>query len=626
MPGSASEKWLDLLLAGVPVKAIYDHRDELVEAGVDAAQAERHAGAAVQLHALLDDRRQRVSRLTALNDIAAQLTSTHAVDQLLPQITAQTLRLLGVDLAYIGVVRGNDFVIEVASGALTSQLVGLHVPRGAGLLSLVIGRGEPVWTSDYAAETSFAHESFNNMVAAEQIRAVLGVPLTVDGRALGALFACKRTERRFANDEIGLLAALASHAAVAIDNATTLRQYRDTAQQLNTANRQLEQTLAWDHQLTNVVLKGGDVEDLVSEIAAVATGRLMLLDADADLPRDIAVRYPELIDTFTATKTQPAQENRVIVAGNGSVQLAPIIAGREVLGALLLIDGSDQSSDRLLLERAAPALALAMTGAQAVAEATRLTRDAMLLDLLTRETADRATSRQRMHNASLVPGLAYCVIAAQPFDELPRRQWSSVAAKQPAGTVVVADGTRLVAVVPAKHPDTVLTSWSANNGARATAGVAGPAASPADLHRCYRESVDTLGALLTLGRTGAVATADQLGIYRILLNHTGQRELRAQFNEALGAMISEQQNRNVPMLATLKAFLDHGCRAAPTARALDVHVNTLYQRISVLDRLLGSDWRQPPRSLDLHVLLRVFPNQDPDLAGDHRPPTRSVTR
>jgi GAF domain-containing protein len=61
----------------------------------------------------------------------------------------------------------------------------------------------------------------------------------------------------FDDDEIRLLAALASHAAIAIDNATTLKQYRETAQQLNVANRQLERTLAWDRQLTNVVLAGG---------------------------------------------------------------------------------------------------------------------------------------------------------------------------------------------------------------------------------------------------------------------------------------------------------------------------------------------------------------------------------
>ena len=158
------------------------------------------------------------------------------------------------------------------------------------------------------------------------------------------MFACKRTERHFDDDEIGLLAALASHAAIAIDNATVLKQYRETAQQLKAANRQLERTLAWDRQLTNVVLTGGGVEDLVAEIAAAATGQLILLDADADLPADIARRYPAVTGMIEAVKAQPELGGRGVAAGDGSVQLAPIVADREVLGALVLVDGDDKTA------------------------------------------------------------------------------------------------------------------------------------------------------------------------------------------------------------------------------------------------------------------------------------------
>jgi GAF domain-containing protein len=58
--------------------------------------------------------------LTALNDIAAQLTSTRAVDELLRQITTHARRLLGVDLAYIGVVHGEEFVFEVCGATSVS--------------------------------------------------------------------------------------------------------------------------------------------------------------------------------------------------------------------------------------------------------------------------------------------------------------------------------------------------------------------------------------------------------------------------------------------------------------------------------------------------------------------------
>lgn len=392
------------------------------------------------------------------------------------------------------------------------------------MLSLVIGRGEPIWTSDYAAETSFAHESFDGMVAAEQFRALLAVPLAIGDRVVGALFTCKRAERHFDDDEIGLLAALASHAAIAIDNATTLKQYRETAQQLNAANRQLERTLAWDRQLTNVVLAGGGVEDLLTEIAAAATGQLILLNADADLPADVAGRCPDLMGMLEAVQAQPALGGRVVAAGDGSVQLAPIVADREVLGALVLIDGDDHDSDQLLLERAAPVMALAITGERAITEATRLTRDAMVIDLLTRPATGPAALRQRMRNAGLDPVAAYCITAAQAIDELPRRRSSDIAAGLPAGTIVAADGTRLVAVVPAKHPDAAIRHWSARSGAAATAGVAGPTASPADLHRCYREAIDTMDALLTLGRTGTVVTAGHLSGSLSLKSHSGSSD------------------------------------------------------------------------------------------------------
>jgi hypothetical protein len=49
--------------------------------------------------------------------------------RLVGAVAAQSAKLIGLALGPLG--------------ALTAQLVGLHVPRGAGMLSLMIGRGEP---------------------------------------------------------------------------------------------------------------------------------------------------------------------------------------------------------------------------------------------------------------------------------------------------------------------------------------------------------------------------------------------------------------------------------------------------------------------------------------------------
>ncbi|MFG1932860.1 helix-turn-helix domain-containing protein [Mycobacterium sp. NPDC048908] len=603
------DSWLSLLLAGASVAAIDRHRDDLIRGGADPNDAHRQAGEAIQLLTLLDERRRRAAELTAVNDIAVHLTSTHAVDDVLRQITMQARRLLGVDLAYVGVVRGEDFVFEVASGALTAKLEGLRVPRRTGMVSLVLASGEPIWTSDYFNETSFVHDQFDALARAEQFRALLGVPLTMSGRVIGVLFVCKRAERHFRDDEIALLAALASHAAVAIDNAATIEQQRRTADELRTANRQLQRSLAWDHRLSDIVLRGGGVEDLVAEIAAAASGRVLLLDAYANLPEDLSPRSPGLARALATAQANPEAAESVSSFDSGSTKFAWIVANREPLGALILVDGDDDAGDHLLLERAAPALALAMLEERAVADATRLTREAMLVDLMTRPAEESAALRQRMRAAGLDTAERYCVVAAQPRTLFSRTWRAQAAALMPVGTIAAADGTRLLAVVPTDRPDILARELTAAASHLMTAGIAGPADGAADLHECYRRAVDTMNALLRLERAGAISTADELGIYRILLQHTGRQELQAQFNRELGAVVTEQGRRDMPMLATLRGYLDHGCRAAPAARALGIHVNTLYQRIAALDRLLGEDWRKPPRSLDLHILVRIVPDQ-----------------
>ncbi|AHH99398.1 helix-turn-helix domain-containing protein [Kutzneria albida] len=544
--------WLELLLAEEPAQALAAHRDRLLARGLPAEQVEREARAALQVRALLAQRRQRAAELSALNEIAGRLAGLHQPGELLREVTEQARRLLAVDLAYIGLVQGEQFVMEVASGALTPQLLGLRLPRAAGIAGAVVTGARPIWTCEYAAAVSFEHHPVaDEVAAAENIRALLGVPLTVRGRVLGALFACKRQERHFTEEEVALLTALAAHAAVAIDNAVTLHR-------LNEANAELARTLGWDRQLTEVVLRGGGVDDLVAEVAASVAGQVRFL---------------------------PGQER-----AEGEV-VCTVRADRLVLGSLVLVGEQVCAGDRLLLERAAPVLALAVLRERAAAEASRLTRDTQVIDLLTRPAADG----QRMRALGLDPSRPHCVLLTTPGTEPPR---------VPTGGVLARSGDRLVLVAPGESAEDLLAQWPPG---RHTVGAAGPAANPGELARCYQEAEQTLDALLALGREGESCTAAQLGIYRVLLTHAGREQLHAEFERALGPVLAEQERRGVPLLDTVRAYLDSGGRAAAAAQALGVHVNTLYQRLGHLDALLGPGWREHPRALDLQVLLRVVP-------------------
>jgi len=405
------------------------------------------------------------------------------------------------------------------------------------------------------------------------------VPLTLRGRVLGALLACKRQERSFSEEEIALLSALAAHAAVAIDNARSAQASRATV-------HRLERTLRWDRRLTRVVLDGGGVDDLLGEVAASATEEVVFVHAGERPPTHADVLGP-VLDALDG-------ESAATVVGDLLVQ--PVIAGRRVLGALVLTGAG--ADDRLLVERAAPPLALILVGQEAVERAARLTRDAHLLDLLSRPVVDAA---RQLRGAGLDPSRTYSVVVARPSTPAAR---SRLVAALPEGTTVATEGGRLLAAVPVADPEALTGRW--DDSAGLTAGIAGPAAGAGDLARCRHRAEQALETLVALDRTGQLTSAEGLGVYQVLLSRQGRENVRSMVERELGAVLAEERHRSVPLARTLHAFLDHGRRPAAAAAELGVHVNTLYQRLAVLDRLLGENWREPDRALDLHLLLRLY--------------------
>lgn len=564
--------WVELLAAEAGLTELEEHRRALVAAGTPVSQADAEARAAVEVTALLQQRHQRVVELAALNDIASRLASVPDPADLLAEVVDQARRLLGVDLTYIALLVEDDLHIEVASGARSPHLVGTRLPRWAGLVGSVVASGEARWTPDYRADTGLVHEdSADRAAEAESIRGLLGVPLSVRGRVLGVLLAAKREERRFSREETSLLEGLAAHAAVAIDNARAGRELRD-------AKEVLEATIQLDAELTRTVLVGGDPASLVQRVQVMTETRLRWVDPD---------QVPD-----------GAEGTRAVEVGDSVVQ--PVVAAGELLGALVLDaaeDGTIPADARLLVERAAPVIALTLVGARATARAAELGRDIATIDLLSRAEPDPASDRRRMRGAGLNPRTPHLVVVAEGEPGRARRFVAGLSLGDRAAVAVHRD--QLVLVLPADVD--LVDRWTGPEAP--TAGLAGPAEGADGLRDAYGRASRTARALTALGRSGVLGRAEELGVFAVLLSRTGRREVEDQLVRELGPVLTEERLRGVPLLQTLETYLDLGRRPTAAAAALSVHVNTVYQRLTTLDRLLGPDWRQ--RALDLQVLLRL---------------------
>ena len=101
--------------------------------------------------------RRRADELVVLNDLARRLAALHDTRDVLDEVARQARRLLGVDVAYIMLLRGDVLRIEGVDGAMGSAMRGIELERGQGLGGQVLAAGRPLWSESYLQDDRFPH-------------------------------------------------------------------------------------------------------------------------------------------------------------------------------------------------------------------------------------------------------------------------------------------------------------------------------------------------------------------------------------------------------------------------------------------------------------------------------------
>jgi len=563
----------------------------------DIEELERAKRVALGIRDQLDAHRRREAELAALFQTASDLAALTSVDDVLAAIVRRARALLGRDIAYLCLNddEHGDTYMRITDGSVSAEFQAVRLPLGAGLGGLVAQHGVPIDSADYFHDDRFRHTTtIDSAVHAEGLVSILGVPLKRGAQVIGVLFAADRRRRAFSRDEIALLSSLAAHAAVALDNARLLAETRAALIGLEQANaalrdqsRDTERAVLAHDRLAELILRGGGVSDVAAELAAVLGGS---------------------VDLQT-----PAQLGEPIGPNQSAV---PVVAGSQVLGRLVLTrEGTPRPADLRVLERGAVVTALLLLFNRHLAEVANRGRRDLLEDLLAGSVADEDEIAARAADLDAqLGGDLIIVVCALPRHRVDAEQAASFYAGQRRGLWARVDG-HLVLLVPGNDAGAAARDAAAGLGrvlggpvtaaAQAVAASVTPGAT-STTHRlaaAHRSAMDCLTAMLALGHDGQGATLAELGFVGVLLSggDSGTRFVQ----ETLGPVLDYDAGRGTDLAATLAAWFDQGGHLGRTAGVLHLHPNTVGQRLSRIGTLLGADWSEPARALQIQLALQL---------------------
>jgi anti-sigma regulatory factor (Ser/Thr protein kinase)/putative methionine-R-sulfoxide reductase with GAF domain len=148
--------------------------------------------------------------------LADPALSELSLEPLLDELLARAKDILNVDTAAILLLdeEAQELVARAAKGLEEEVERGVRIPVGAGFAGRIAAGRRPI----YIADVDHA-DVLNPILRMKGVRSLLGVPMLLEGAALGVLHVGTVTPREFTNADAALLQLAAAQAAPAIDRA-----------------------------------------------------------------------------------------------------------------------------------------------------------------------------------------------------------------------------------------------------------------------------------------------------------------------------------------------------------------------------------------------------------------------
>lgn len=589
--------------------------------------------------------------IAAFSEITNEAITTTGLDDLLCLLGKQLCHLLGVTRCSV-YLRGDDGRFRGAAGycetagdisaAVQAQEAGIP---GDHFSQEVIATAAPVLISDVPSDPRPHRRTMEYW----GVRAMLGVPLVFDKQVIGLIFVDNvQQEHVYTDEEVALAELFARLGALFLRQAMLNARLKTKAAEVVRQKNTLAYLADVHQKLTNAVLDGADIQTVVALLVELSAKPVVLYNEEFEVlawsaPAGLNMTQPPTLAPRIRDMPSVRRTLGALSASRPSAVIPQTLAvglGRRHLMCRLVIEGrpngylgivevgrSLELRDSKLAEHGATVLSLQILSERRQAEAEGQAREDYLSDLLhnTRD-AEQLIRRGPQFGIDLTQPHAlirFCVdnttpnVSVSAGRRLLIEQLARTLGIRPPPAVslpgVVIALLSLCREHGAIEPDDlrgdvgeVLAAVSPRLDIR-TAVISGVCRTVSDFPVAHREMREIDDLARSFGWRDGVLTADELGLFRLVVDSGRVREAVHFAHEFIRPLTDHDQRA---LIDTWRAFITAEGRVQPTACALGVHENTIRYRLGKIRELVHKD----PTSLDAMLEARMA-FQILDLAG-----------
>jgi len=577
---------------------------------------------ASRLHDSFEQGRKRESEVVELYEAARHIAAQRDIGAMSLELCYRAKKFVKSGLSFLCLFdeRTNEFYVHTSQGVISQEISILRIPKHNRISDHMQKKRALLFMGNYQNNIdSNKNDNFENVMRAEGIVTLLGIPLEASSGILGILFLADRYARTFTPQEVASLSSFATFATVIFENVKVLENHNRTLCTLAEENvalscraRAVENSAVAFETLARLAALGTPLTELAEQIGVMSQSEICIVDERFEpVVGSLSSEVDKAVLSSAVRLSDKAGHSVVIEGSGGSTKrVAAIRSGPSRIGALISISATELSLEQVqIIERGVIIVGTVLLSLTRVAQSA-LGNVTDVLGILIRGASDPLELGGAKHMLSQHAIVWPITMLLVDPGELPPFEAASVVREiLPGREHIVAEFKENVIIISnAINSETlakrIAESFDDISIKRPNIVISNLVATAELIPSEYRVLRQSLKLLKNIGTHGRIIFAKSLSMYGALFDGKSADELRYFIRTSIGVVLDHDAKRKGHLAETMLAFLDSGKNMQKTGNMLDIHVNTVRQRLDLIGQIMP-DWLELSRLLYIHVALRM---------------------